>query len=125
MAIRRLALMSAVLLIASNSACFSQCETKSIDQDFAYLAKGGIGNLCSTDQVQTEKFCITAGKIVSYKYDIVDDKNLAGTTEVTQLDDQCLEARTTGHAKDASRTPNGWLCSPAERTIMVHVAYCE
>jgi hypothetical protein len=50
---------------------------------------------------------------------------MLGTTEIEQLDDQCVEARTTGHEKEASRTPNGWLCMPAERTILVHISYCQ
>jgi hypothetical protein len=92
---------------------------------FAYVAKGGIGTICTTDYEQSKKFCIAAGKIAAYKYEIVDEKNMLGTTEIEQLDDQCVEARTTGHEKEASRTPNGWLCMPAERTILVHISYCQ
>jgi hypothetical protein len=124
MNVRWLAPLTGAFLVASSSASFAQCETKSMDEDFAYVVKGGIGNLCSTDQEQTKTFCIESGKIASYSYEIVDDKNLVGTTEVRQLDDHCLEAMTAGHAKDASRTPNGWLCGSAERTVLVHIVYC-
>jgi hypothetical protein len=96
-----------------------------MNENFAYVAKGGIGTICTTDYEQSKKFCIAAGKIAAYKYEIVDEKNMLGTTEIEQLDDQCVEARTTGHEKEASRTPNGWLCMPAERTILVHISYCQ
>jgi hypothetical protein len=124
MAIRQLILSTGVLVVASSSACFAQCQTSEMDENIAYLGKGGIGNVCTTDHEQADKLCITAGKIASYDFDIVDEKNMEGTTELRQLDDQCIEARTTGHAKEASRTPNGLLCKPAERTILVHIAYC-
>jgi hypothetical protein len=95
-----------------------------MDQNFAYVAQGGVGNVCVNDFEQIQKYCIESGKISMYKYDIVDEKNMIGTTEVKQLDDRCLEAKTTGHAKEADRTPNGWLCSPAERTVLIHISYC-
>jgi hypothetical protein len=120
-----LAQWTGAFLVATSSTCFAQCETKEINENFAYVAKGGIGTICTTDYEQSKKFCIAAGKIAAYKYEIVDEKNMLGTTEIEQLDDQCVEARTTGHAKEASRTPNGWLCMPAERTILVHISYCQ
>jgi hypothetical protein len=67
-----------------------------MNENFAYTAKGGVGPVCVTDYEQSEKFCIESGKIAAYKYDIVDEKNMAGTTEIKQLDDQCLEAKTMG-----------------------------
>jgi hypothetical protein len=121
---RHLSQLAGVLLLAGNSASFAQCETKETNENFVYVGKGGVGSVCVNDYQQSEKFCIAAGKIASYTYDIVDEKNMVGTTEVKQLDDQCLEARTTGHAKEASRTPNGWLCKPWERTIVLHISYC-
>jgi hypothetical protein len=124
MALWRLILLTGVLMVASSSACFGQCQTSEMDENVAYLGKGGIGTVCTTDYEQTDKLCIKAGKIASYDFDIVDENNMEGTTELRQLDDQCIEARTSGHAKEASRTPNGYLCKPAERTILVHIAYC-
>ena len=121
---RHLALLVGVLFLAGSSTSFAQCETKEMNENLVYLGKGGVGSVCVNDYEQSEKFCIAAGKIASFRYDIVDEKNMTGTTEVKQLDDQCLEARTTGHAKEASRTPNGWLCKPAERTIALHISYC-
>ena len=121
---RHFAHLAGVLLLAGSNSAFAQCETKEINQNFVYTGKGGIGNVCVNDYEQSEKFCIDGGKIAAYKYDIVDEKNMVGTTELKQLDDQCIEARTTGHAKEASRTPNGWLCQPAERTVLIHVSYC-
>ena len=121
---RHLAHLAGVLLLAGSNSAFAQCETKEMNQNFVYIGKGGIGNVCVNDYEQSEKFCIDGGKIAAYKYDIVDEKNMVGTTELKQLDDQCVEARTTGHAKEASRTPNGWLCQPAERTVLIHVSYC-
>jgi hypothetical protein len=97
-----LAQWAGVLLLAGSSTAFAQCDSK-----------------------ESEKLCVDGGKIATYKYDIVDEKNMAGTTELKQLDDQCLEARTIGHAKEASRTPNGWLCQAAERTIQIHISYCQ
>lgn len=125
MNVQRLAKLASLLLLAGNNTSFAQCKTKEINENFAFIAKGGVGPVCVNDYEQSEKFCIAAGKIATYKYDIVDDRNIVGTTEVKQLDDQCLEARTTGHPKEASRTPNGWLCSPAERTILIHISYCQ
>jgi hypothetical protein len=122
---RHLAQLVSVLLLAGGGTSFAQCETNEMNENFAYTAKGGVGPVCVTDYEQSEKFCIESGKIAAYKYDIVDEKNMAGTTEVKQLDDQCLEAKTIGHAKAASRTPNGWLCQPAERTIQIHISYCQ
>jgi hypothetical protein len=104
---------------------FAQCQTKEMNKNFVYTGKGGVGPACVNEYEQSEKFCIAAGKIETYKYDIVDEKNMVGTTELKQLDDQCVEARTIGHAKEASRTPNGWLCKPAERTIQIHISYCQ
>jgi hypothetical protein len=122
---RHLAQLASVLLLAGSTAAFAQCETKEMNENFVYIGKGGVGSVCVNDYEQSEKFCIDGGKIATYKYDIVDEKNMDGTTELTQLDDQCIEARTTGHAKEASRTPNGWLCKPAERTVLIHVSYCQ
>jgi hypothetical protein len=121
---RHLAQLVGVLLLAGSSTSFAQCEAKEMSENFVYVGKGGVGPVCVNDYEQSKKFCIAAGKIASYRYDIVDEKNMVGTTEVKQLDDQCLEARTTGHAKEASRTPNGYLCQPAERTILLHISYC-
>ena len=125
MKVQRLAQLAGALLLAGSSPSFAQCETKEMDQSVAYIAKGGVGPVCVNDYEQTDKYCIEAGKIATYKYDIVDEKNMVGTTEVKQLDDRCLEAKTIGHAKEASRTPNGWLCSPAERTVLIHISYCQ
>jgi hypothetical protein len=122
---RRLVQLVSVLLLAGGGTSFAQCKTKEMNENFAYTAKGGVGPVCVTDYEQSEKFCIESGKIAAYKYDIVDEKNMAGTTEIKQLDDQCLEAKTIGHAKAASRTPNGWLCQPAERTIQIHISYYQ
>ena len=121
---RNLALLVGVLLLAGSSTSFAQCQTKEMNENFVYAGKGGVGAVCVDDYEQSKKFCIAEGKIESFKYDIVDETNMVGTTEVKQLDDRCLEARTTGHAKQASRTPNGWLCKPAERTIVLHISYC-
>jgi hypothetical protein len=125
MKVRRLAQLTGVLLVAASSASFAQCETQELNENFAYVAKGGIGPVCETDYTQSEKFCIESGKIASYQYDIVNEKNMLGTTEVKQLDEQCVEATTTGHAKESSRTPNGLLCMPAERTVLIHISYCR
>jgi hypothetical protein len=125
MKLQSLAQWTGAFLVAASSTCFAQCETKEMNENFTYVAQGGVGTICTTDYEESKKFCITAGKIATYEYEIVDEKNMLGTTEIKQLDDQCVEARTTGHAKEASRTPNGWLCMPAERTILVHISYCE
>ena len=122
---RYLAQLAGVLLLAGSSASFAQCETKEMNENFVYMAKGGVGPVCVNDYEHSEKFCIAAGKIETYRYDIVEEKNMVGTTELRQLDEQCVEARTTGHAKEASRTPNGWLCKPAERTVLIHISYCQ
>ena len=122
---RCLAQLAGVLLLAGSGTAFGQCETKEMDESFAYVAKGGGGTACVNDHEESKKICITSGKIEGYRYDIVDEKNMIGTTEVKQLDDQCVEAKTTGHAKEASRMPNGWLCQPAERTIAIHISYCQ
>jgi hypothetical protein len=119
---QHLACLAGVLLLSGNTA-LAQCETKEMNQNFVYMGKGG-GNVCVNDTEQSEKFCIDGGKIATYKFDIVDEKNMVGTTELKQLDDRCVEARTAGHAKEASRTPNGWLCKPAERTVLISISYC-
>jgi hypothetical protein len=120
---QHLAYLAGVLLLSGNTA-LAQCETKEMNQNIVYMGKGGVGNVCVNDYEQSEKFCLEEGKIATYRYDIIDEKNMVGSTEIKQLDDRCLEATTTGHAKDASRTPNGWLCKPAERTISIHISYC-
>jgi hypothetical protein len=120
-----LAQWAGVLLLAGSSTAFAQCDSKEMNKSLVYTAKGGVGPVCVNDYEQSEKLCVDGGKIATYKYDIVDEKNMAGTTELKQLDDQCLEARTIGHAKEASRTPNGWLCQAAERTIQIHISYCQ
>ena len=90
------------------------------------MGKGGVGNVwCSMGMSRARNSASRAGKIATYKYDVIDEKNMVGSTEIKQLDDRCLEATTTGHAKEASRTPNGWLCKPAERTIQIYVSYCQ
>jgi hypothetical protein len=121
---QHLAYLAGVLLLSGNTA-LAQCETKEMDQNIVYMGKGGVGNVCVNDYEQSEKFCLEEGKIATYKYDIIDDKNMVGSTEIKQLDDRCLEATTAGHAKEASRTPNGWLCKPAERTVRIHISYCQ
>jgi hypothetical protein len=122
---RHLAQLASVLLLAGSGTSFAQCETKEMNENFVYTAKGGGGPVCTNDYEQSEKFCIAGGKITTYRYDIIDEKNMIGTTEVKQLDDRCLEAKTIGHAKEASRTPNGLLCQPAQRTIQIHISYCQ
>jgi hypothetical protein len=121
---QHLACLAGVLLLFGSNIAYAQCDAKEMNQNFVYMGKGGVGNVCVNDTQQSEKFCIDGGKIATYKFDIVDEKNMVGTTELKQLDDRCVEARTTGHPKEASRTPNGWLCKPAERTISIHISYC-
>jgi hypothetical protein len=125
MTVQRWARLTGVLLVAASSPAFAQCETAEKSETFVYVAKGGVGTTCTTDHPQSRKFCIPAGKIATYEFDLVEENNMAGTTEVEQLDDQCVEATTTGHAKEASRTQNGWLCSAAERTVLVRISYCR
>ena len=51
---RHLAHLAGVLLLAGSNSAFAQCETKEINQNFVYTAKGGIGNVCVNEE-QSEK----------------------------------------------------------------------
>jgi hypothetical protein len=120
-----LVVFAGLCLIQSISQVQAQCPTKEMVEEFTYTAKGGLNNDCTKEQVQSKKFCITSGQISSYRYDVVDEKNVVGTSEISQLDDLCLEATMAGHPKDSFRSPNGLICQPGERTILIRIDYCE
>ncbi|MEZ5935945.1 MAG: hypothetical protein R3F54_29340 [Alphaproteobacteria bacterium] len=125
MRMHALAAVAGLCLVQSISQVQAQCATKELVEEFQYTAKGGINNDCTKEQVQTKKVCINSGKISSYSFDLVNEKNVEGTYEVSQLDDLCVEATVTGHPKESFRSPNGLLCQPGERRLLIHIDYCE
>lgn len=68
MKLQSLVQLTGVFLVAASSTSFAQCETKEMSENFAYVAKGGVGTICTTDYEQSRKFCIAGGKIETYKW---------------------------------------------------------
>ena len=124
--IRLTALAVAAACLAATRPGFAQCAPKEVRQTVSFASKASAGDACAKDAEQADKVCAPAGKpIKDFRYEVTEDRNLAGATEVRQADDSCVQVRTSGHAQDASRTPNGWFCSPAPRTVAVTLSYCE
>jgi hypothetical protein len=124
--IRLTALALAAACLSATRPGFAQCATKEVRQTVSFASQASAGDACAEDAERVDKVCAPAGKpIKDFRYEVTEDKNLAGTTEVRQADGACVQVRTSGHAQDASRTPNGWFCSPASHTVAVTVSYCE
>ena len=124
--IRLTALAVAAACLAAARPGFAQCVTKEVRQTVPFVSTASAGDACASDAEQAGKVCAPDGRAIKdFRYEVTEDRNLAGTTEVRQADGSCVQVRTSGHAQDASRTPNGWFCSPASRTVAVTVSYCE